>query len=273
MMRRSDKKSNSLIPNLEKQLTELQGRDLSIMPEEKKDSTLAAIDEIQTKLLELSATANESFTFTANMISEAFDTTFRGILDGTIKGKDAFKEFGKSILKTMQEIVLQAIKSQIVGLILKGAGAISGSLMGDSAVANPTGTFATNGIPYKNSNGNVIPFSRGGIPDIGNEFQTFQMANGAAGSLREQGKYEAIMPLKRNASGELGVIAGNQVASNDQRQYNINVNVVGGADVTNASDIGHQIAIATMEKIADTRIANASRIGNSQNRTTAFGGR
>jgi len=273
MMQRSDLSSSSLIPNEKKKLAELQGRDMKLMTPEEKDANIAAIEEIQSKLLELSATANESFTFTANMVSSAFDTTFRGILDGTIKGKDAFKEFGKSILKTMQELVLQAIKSQIVGLILKGAGAISGSLMGGSAGANPTGTFATNGIPYKNSNGNVIPFSRGGIPDIGNKFQTFQMANGAAGSLREQGKYEAIMPLKRTANGELGIIAGGGVASNDQRQYNINVNVAGGADETNASDIGHKIAIATMEKIADTRIANASRIGNSQNRTTAFGGR
>jgi tape measure domain-containing protein len=292
MMQRSDKKSNSLVPNLQNQLKELQGRDQSIMPEEKKAATIAAIDEIQSKLLELSATANESFTFTANMVSGAFDTTFRGLLDKTIKGKDMFKEFGKSLAKTMQDLVLQAIKSQIVGLILKGLGSIGGNLIGGvSGGLNTVPTFSsvspttvTNSFtPFTataisaNGNlfntGNIVPFSNGGIPDIGNRFQTFQMSNGAAGSLREQGKYEAIMPLKRTASGELGIIAGNQVASSDQRQYNINVNVTGGADSNNASDIGHKIAIATMEKIADTRIANASRVGNSQNRTTAFGGR
>jgi len=287
MMRRGDVKTDSLIPSLQKKLTTLQDSLVmkdkkgnvieKFLPPEQKDAIIARIDEVKGKLLELSATANESFTFTASMVSSAFDTTFRGILDGTIKGKDAFKEFGKSILKTMQELVIKAINSQIVGLMLRGMTALGGSELagvnkiGDNSFSgNATSPLA---MMQQSSNGNIIQFSKGGIPDIGNKFQTFQMANGAAGSLREQGKYEAIMPLKRTANGELGIIAGGGVASNDQRQYNINVNVAGGADETNASDIGHKIAIATMEKIADTRIANASRIGNSQNRTTAFGGR
>lgn len=55
------------------------------------------------------------------------------------------------------------------------------------------------------SNGEVVPFALGGLPDVGNQPALFRMPSGRIGSIREGGKDEAILPLERGANGVLGV--------------------------------------------------------------------
>jgi phage-related minor tail protein len=116
--------------------------------------------------------------------------------------------------------------------------------------------------------GNVVEFRRGGIPDIGMQRQTFQFKRGGVGSLREDGP-EAILPLKRDASGNLGVkqVGGGSAGGN---VYNISVQVTANKN-DSADETGMKIARAMMKTIAREEISNATRAGNTLNKTTKFG--
>ena len=80
---------------------------------------------------------------------------------------------------------------------------------------------------------------------------------------------EAILPLKRNSQGKLGVAAESSGQSNGN-VYNIAVTVQSSKDEKPA-DTGQKIAEAMMRTIAKQEIGNAARLGNSLNRTTKFG--
>ena len=105
------------------------------------------------------------------------------ITDFALHGKASFSDMIDSMI---EDLVRMMIQEQIMGPLFKG---ISGVLFG-SATGNAF------------EGGNVIPFASGGVvtrPTV------FPMAQGA-GLMGEAGP-EAILPLKRVASGNLGVEA------------------------------------------------------------------
>ena len=240
------------------------------------DKTIEQIRAIKDELETLAYTSESTMLTISKSIGDAFDTSFRGILDGSMKAKEAFKSFGTSVLKTIQDIILSELKSGIIrsmfGVLTGGA---SNLFLGKNSPLSLAFGWSSGVTKSEYGNvfdrKNVIPFSRGGIPDIGNNMQYFPLTNGGVGSLRENGKYEAIIPLSRDSTGQLGVKAEGNLANQQNNVYNINVNVSGATDKSNADEVGMKVATAIMVQIADARIANANKLGNQLKPLTAFG--
>lgn len=145
--------------------------------------------------------------------SESFKEDFNGIglsiasslssaiLTPLSEGETYLQRFGQIGLSITKQIGDMAIKNLLEQISLqetlnaiKAAGKAVSSFFG-------WGVASANGNVFKN--GNVIPFATGGVVS---QPTTFPMANGTTGLMGEAGA-EAIMPLKRNAEGKLGVEA------------------------------------------------------------------
>jgi len=119
-------------------------------------------------------------------------------------------------------------------------------------------------------------FEKGGAFDGGTQFfadggvvsspTAFGMSGGKTGVMGEAGP-EGILPLRRNASGQLGVIASGE-GSGSTIQNNFSITVNGASDPTDtANKVSAQIKM--MQQLADSRIANAKRVGGISNPVTA----
>jgi len=122
------------------------------------------------------------------LFDDAFTTMLDGVLMGTQDLKDGFMDMAKVIIAQLLKLAAyQAIAS-----------AFSGTAIGDNfAKLLPQ----AKGNAF--SNGNVIPFARGGIV---NSPTLFPMAKGM-GLMGEAGP-EAVIPLSRGRDGKLGVSGG-----------------------------------------------------------------
>ena len=157
----------------------------------------------------------QSYENTANMFSYQFTDAFMSFVEGSKSAKDAFVDFARSFVSQMASMILQAyIFKTVMGFIGAGGPAVSGSTMtGSTMTQTAPGTFMmAKGGAF--SNGSLIPFANGGLI---NRPTIFPMANGI-GLAGEEGT-EAIMPLKRNSSGDLGVISSGGSGGNT---YNYN---------------------------------------------------
>lgn len=153
------------------------------------------------------------------------------------EGENAFERLGNVALNVIQQIA-QAWLSNSLGNLFSGSGGsrnsaggllsslggLAGSFFGPAGSAiggffgNTIGRFFADGAPFQN--GRVIPFAQGGVVQSAS---TFPMAGNRTGLMGERGA-EAIMPLKRTPSGQLGVQA--QV-----QQPNINIYNQSGANI------------------------------------------
>jgi phage-related minor tail protein len=156
----------------------------------------------------------------------------------------------------------------VLGAAFSGVGAgFSGAANGSNVSSNASfigPVQSANGNLF--SGGDIVPFSKGGIPDSGSNYQTFPMSGGKTGSLREKGP-EFIMPASRDAFGQLGVKANLSGIGGNQTTNIINVTVSNDGKQT-ADQLGTKVADAAMRAIAKQEISNASRPGNQLNRTT-----
>lgn len=238
--------------------------------------TFEQIAQLKNEIKDLALVSKSTMTFAAQSIGNAFDTTFRGVLDGSIKAKDAFKQFGLSVLKTLQDIILQELKSQIIKIAFSGLSSIAGSFFGaggglGTGVTSSHGGGSVVGGSFANggafSDGNIIPFAKGGIVS---QPTLFKFAKGT-GLMGEAGA-EAIMPLARDSSGRLGVRSGG--SSEQVTISNIyNITVTQAKDAT-AEQTGEEVLKQVkqfVEATVDGRVAKASRPGGQLNRNTKFG--
>jgi TP901 family phage tail tape measure protein len=178
---------------------------------EKIESRIQVLKDELKEITSLSGQAE----FAAQAIGDAFSSSFKSVLDGTKSAKAALSDFFRSlserylemaveiIAKQLQMITLQTIFNQIGGLF--GGGAAVAPAIAAPAAAVPTAAigFANGGVFAENS---IVPYASGGIVD---KPTLFKFANGGktkTGLMGEAGP-EAILPLRRNASGALGVIA------------------------------------------------------------------
>lgn len=137
----------------------------------------------------------------ANLNENAFKQLGSTIADVMTGGSANFKDFAKSLIRDMINIMIQAL---IVKPILSslGFGFSSG------------GVFAGGGIPGQYANGaafspsgSVEAFAAGGTftNSVVNKATPFTFAGGAALGVMGEAGPEAIMPLKRGRDGSLGV--------------------------------------------------------------------
>lgn len=129
-----------------------------------------------------------------NTVEGGIDRMFDGIVDGTMKASEAFRNMGREMLKVIAKILAQetAIRS-VMWLFpsLRGGAHANGNVM----------QFARGGVVAAGAA--ITPFAAGGVV---NQPTFFPMSGNRAGLMGEAGP-EAIMPLKRNSRGQLGVEA------------------------------------------------------------------
>ena len=154
-----------------------------------------------------------------NSIKDTVATGLANAIQGLIDGTKSLGESLSGILRQLGSMVLQFGMKSIFGSIFPSA---NGNIV---------------------ANNKIVPFAYGGIVD---KPTLFPMANGA-GLMGEAGP-EAIMPLRRNASGRLGVEAsgggvGNVVVNVDASGSNVQ------GDDANAARLGNSIAAAIQAEL------------------------
>ena len=138
------------------------------------------------------------------------------------EGESAFERLGNVALNVIGQIAQAWLSNSLnnlfsgksggsgkssAGGLLGTIGGLAGSFFGPAGSAiggffgNTIGRFFADGAPFQN--GRVIPFARGGVVQSP---ATFPMSGNRTGLMGERGA-EAIMPLKRTPSGQLGVQA------------------------------------------------------------------
>lgn len=174
------------------------------------------------------------------MLSRIGETAFKGLEDALMdlvtNGKFSFKNFVASILQDLARLIIQ------MKIIMPMMAAFKAWMGGGSF----WGTFF--GTATASADGNVF--------DQGPVMHGFK---GGVGVLGEAGP-EAVMPLKRTATGQLGVIAqggsggGVQVGS-------ISVTVQGGTTNQETGQVVSKAVVDAMKRIAQGEIVNSRRPG------------
>lgn len=222
------------------------------------DDLLKFVDDLTTRYKNLSLEVTSIGEKISKSLSDNFANAFSNFITGTETAAEAFRSFATAIIQEMARMAAQQAASQISGLLQLAFTAAS-SALGFGTTTSEKGNIV--------NSGNIIPFVRGGIPDVGNGKQYFPLRNGGTGSLRENNKYEAIVPLKRNAQGELGISADGM--TNGGNVYNISVTVTKGTNET-ADETGTKIAESIIRSLAKQEIDKAARPGGRMNKTNLY---
>lgn len=128
-----------------------------------------------------------------------------------------------------------------------------------SQTASIVSTIASTDMKF--AKGSAFDGPVGAGSDIVSTPTTFPMSGGRTGMLGERaGEPEGILPLTRDANGRLGVTAlGGGGGSSSVQQNNITINVSGGNTNEETAGVISRELLKTMERIADSRISNATR--------------
>lgn len=191
----------------------------------------AASEEAQRATEEANKATVENYAESYAEIDRLVQQTYQGISAGLsamiVKGEADFATFVDGMAQSLLQSGLAALMGGVFGTpgqpgMLFGGGSTGGGggILGIGAGGLTGGTSSfryAHGAAF--SGGNVIPFARGGIVD---RPVVFPMAKGM-GLMGEAGP-EAVMPLRRLASGDLGVVAA--AAPSQQAAPVVNITVV-----------------------------------------------
>lgn len=151
----------------------------------------------------------------ARSLAGDFASTF---IQGVEQGKSVFESLGDaalSVLDRITEKLLNEVLDALFQVGSAGGGGILGSLLG-GLLGGGASAFAVTPGAGLFANGDAFPDGVHGFTDsIVNSPTLFKFAKGA-GLMGEAGP-EAIMPLKRDSSGRLGVSAAGGGAANNNR--------------------------------------------------------
>jgi phage-related minor tail protein len=196
--------------------------------------------------IETTEDAPEAFSLAAEAVSlfeSSFERAITGVAQGTQDLSDAFKNMVTVILAELAKLAAYQFL----------ANAFSGTAFGNAAASL---------LPSAKGNvfsgGDVVPFAKGGVvsrPTV------FPMANGA-GLMGEAGP-EAILPLKRNAQGQLGV-------QSDGMNVIINNNAPGVAVNPTQTDQGLTIDVV-MAQVSAAIDRGGNPVANSLERNYSLG--
>jgi tape measure domain-containing protein len=187
--------------------------DVDLMPGLTGGELGSKIEELKKSLADLQDPIKQVMAG-AQAIGEAFSTSFKGLIDGSMSAQEALAGFFKSIanhfLDMASQMIAKYIEMQIIGLAKQLLPGMFGGIFGPGGAPDYSGSSVSVPNQYSYSaNGNVfaqngiVPYAKGGIVD---RPMMFPFAKGI-GLMGEAGP-EAIMPLKRGADGKLGVAGG-----------------------------------------------------------------
>ena len=189
----------------------------------------------------------------AEAIGQAFSTSFKGLIDGSMSAQEALAGFFKSIadhfLDMASQMIAKYIEMQIIGLAKQFLPGMFGGIFGPGGAPDYSGASVSVPNQYAygggalsfNANGNVfaqngiVPYAKGGIVD---RPMMFPFAKGI-GLMGEAGP-EAIMPLKRGADGKLGVAGG----GGGNTTVHVSVDASGNANVQGDQAQAKQLGVA-----------------------------
>lgn len=270
----SNTKAKEKLIRLSEQEVDNMKKALESASPEARPAEQAKYDLAVQRLESLKLVADETGAFIENALGSAFESSFEGLITKSMTASQAFANFGKSVMQTIAKIVAEEMKSQLLRTIIKPlASAAWGGLtsaFGSSAAASTAGTVG--GINMNNASLQNLKLANGGVVSgagisahsgtIVSSPTVFPFAKGV-GLMGEAGP-EAILPLKRNSQGKLGVAAENAGQSNNNL-YNITVNVQ-SKQGENPEQFGQRAAAAMMRSIAKEEISNSRRPGNTLNK-------
>jgi tape measure domain-containing protein len=231
------------------------------------------------QLRTLKAEADVLMQYFETALGSAFESSFANLIQGSISAREAFTQFSVSIQNEIAKIVASEMRSKLLkplfGLALDGLGALAGGLFGGSGgqTAGFTETFNSSNFWSRAANGHatsglgsasgtvltsptlfpgakVIPFASGGI-----------MA-GEAGA-------EAVLPLKRNSKGKLGVSMEGSGGGSAVIIQNMSITLESKDDATSAEQadmIGKAIR-SNLKVMMQQELASSTRSGGQLNPT------
>jgi tape measure domain-containing protein len=219
--------------------------DVDLMPGLTGGELGTKMEELKKSLADLQDPINQVMAG-AQAIGEAFSTSFKGLIDGSMSAQEALAGFFKSIanhfLDMASQMIAKYIEMQIIGLAQKFLPGMFGGIFGASGPPDFSGSAISVPNQYSYSaNGNVfaqngiVPYAMGGIVD---RPTLFPFAKGI-GLMGEAGP-EAIIPLKRGADGRLGVAGGGGGSTN----VTVNVDASGNASVQGDQSQAKQLGVA-----------------------------
>jgi TP901 family phage tail tape measure protein len=218
----------------------------------------ASAKQIQAQMIELSAHLDPVADKIRGIFEDSLEGFFNDVTKGTKSVKEAFADLARGILKSFSEIIAKTASQEVMKLLdsKSSSGGLFGSISGiirklfnnDSGGGFSAADFANLAASHIDSaKGNVFS----GSPSLhayANTIQTTPKYFGtgtvhkfAKGGVFAEAGPEAVMPLTRDKSGRLGVMAQNPAQSN---VINITVN---GAN--NAPDVRRSIGQAGRELI------------------------
>ena len=285
---RNTELNNKYIAQQEKMIAQAQ-KEIDISREQTGVVDVKKLDNLEAmriKLENFKLTADEVSMHFEKVFGDAFSNAFVGFANGTMTAKQAFSSMVTSMISEIQRLVAKEAASALLSGILKplfgmavsnvagmfGPSTLAGNSAGFVDTMSKSGTsFWGAGATKLIANGDVM--SGAGISAYSNSIVTkptvFPFANGV-GLMGEAGA-EAILPLRRNAQGKLGVLSSGNggLVQNSGNQYNVTVHVEGGKN-DSPSDMGGKIGEAIIRSLAKDEIYKAQRTGNILNRTTKF---
>jgi hypothetical protein len=195
-----------------------------------------------------------AITTAAAGIGDAFSTSFKGIISGSMTAKEALASFFTSVADMFLDMAAQiiakmiqmAILNTIVGLLPGGRGLGTAVSPEVGAIGQGSSIFAAaNGATFSNG---IAKFARGGIVDSPTLFKFAQGGAMQTGLMGEAGP-EAIMPLTRGPGGQLGV---SNFGGGGDVNVVVNVDAKGSSvegDQSQARALGNAISAAVQSEL------------------------
>ena len=226
----------------------IDGQSLSV--EQITEKLTAAKDEafnFKESFAELAESALDLETNIGERLITGIDSMGDAFADLVVDGKASFAELTVSILKDIQKMIIKALffKAIMGAKNFLGFGD-GGVVSGGNEIQNVTAVAAKGQVLAQNK---IVPYAYGGIvsrPTL------FPMANGA-GLMGEAGP-EAIMPLRRNKQGKLGVETSGATSNN---VVNVSVNASGTSAQGNnvkANQLGKMIGSAIQAELVKAKM-------------------
>jgi lambda family phage tail tape measure protein len=198
---------------------------------------------------------NDMLRQTSNLLETNVTSALADVFDGTKTFGAAMQDTGKLVARALEEMI---IKMYILRPLMDSMSGVGGGLFGFLGLGSSTaGTVAgntpvgwwANGGAF--AGGRVTAFADGGIVDGPT---LFRMASGA-GLMGESGP-EAIVPLRRNSRGQLGVDAQGVQRRDEPRVVHIHVTgATGNAEVRSMVATGVGAALKQYDAALPGRIA------------------
>ena len=216
--------------------------------------------------------ANEVANAVRGNLTDSLGDSFKDFITGAKSAGEAMKDFALSVIDSLAQIASTELATSIIGGLFSFLG-VGGALssVASSSISAPVTSLVTTfpaGAAAITPDFASYRFAKGGIPDIGTAPASFPM-----GSLREGGKPEVILPLKRTSSGDLGVVSTSTGAGGGIVVQTLQVNVVEKEDST-TDEQANAISKAVDSQLRSMmrgEIQDSTREGNVLNPTAATG--